>query len=325
VDWNDDGKKDIVTGENNGNIRIYLNTGTDASPAFSGYSLLQVGGSTFDTGDYSWIHVVDWNNDNLLDVLSGEEYGRIYLMLNEGSPGTPLFNSSVLLQDGVATLDVGERSSPTVTDWNGDGKKDLLSGNHSGYIYYYENKGTDANPSFSGWTSLYAGGSLLDVGFDAHPDVADWNNDGVIDILTGNGNGRVLYYEAMGFMSAATTSISASGGQINFALDAGAANGGRSYLLAGSLSGTDPGTLLPGGLATIPLNRDWFTDYILDRLNTTTFTNFWGMLDAAGVADALLNAPPLSSIWVGRTMHFAYALNNPWDFASNAVAIEIVP
>lgn len=35
--------------------------------------------------------------------------------------------------------------------------------------------------------------------------------------------------------------------------------------------GTAPGTLLPGGLATIPLNRDWFTNYVLARLNTHEF------------------------------------------------------
>jgi hypothetical protein len=27
----------------------------------------------------------------------------------------------------------------------------------------------------------------------------------------------------------------------------------------------------------------------------------------------------------GVTLSFAYALNNPWDFASNPVGIEIVP
>jgi len=80
-----------------------------------------------------------------------------------------------------------------------------------------------------------------------------------------------------------TTLPGNTGGTVDFALSAGLDNGGDNYLMAGSLSGTDPGTLLPGGLAVIPLNRDWFTDCILARLNSPTFTRFWGTLNVLGV------------------------------------------
>ncbi len=42
MDWNNDGKKDLVTGEREGYVRIYLNTGTDSSPSFSGFTYLQL-------------------------------------------------------------------------------------------------------------------------------------------------------------------------------------------------------------------------------------------------------------------------------------------
>ena len=49
-------------------------------------------------------------------------------------------------------------------------------------------------------------------------------------------------------------SISAnSGGQIEFSLVTGAQHSGRTYWLVGSMSGTTPGTSLPGGLS-VPLN-----------------------------------------------------------------------
>lgn len=115
-----------------------------------------------------------------------------------------------------------------------------------------------------------------------------------------------------------------SGGTIDFWIDGGVNNGDRNYLLCGSLSGTFPGTVLPGGLARIPLNRDWFTDYILVRLNQPVFTDFWGVLNVHGEATARLNAPPLPG-WAGTTMHYAFGVSDPWDFASNAVAVEIVP
>lgn len=46
ADWNGDGKKDLIVGQfDGGRIRLYLNTGTDAAPAFAGFSGLQAGGA----------------------------------------------------------------------------------------------------------------------------------------------------------------------------------------------------------------------------------------------------------------------------------------
>jgi hypothetical protein len=77
-------------------------------------------------------------------------------------------------------------------------------------------------------------------------------------------------------------------------------------------------------MVTLPVNWDVFTDFVLALLNTYVFSNFLGTLDATGMATAQLNAPPIPG-FAGITMHYAYALNNPWDFVSNPVAVEIVP
>ncbi len=45
VDWNNDGKKDLVVGQfKEGAICLYLNEGTDAKPVFGEFSLLAAGG-----------------------------------------------------------------------------------------------------------------------------------------------------------------------------------------------------------------------------------------------------------------------------------------
>jgi hypothetical protein len=59
-------------------------------------------------------------------------------------------------------------------------------------------------------------------------------------------------------------------------------------------------------------------------INTPFFTNFQGKLDEQGKGSTQLNLPPVPGT-VGVIMYFAYALNNPWDFVSNPVGIEIVP
>jgi hypothetical protein len=116
-----------------------------------------------------------------------------------------------------------------------------------------------------------------------------------------------------------------TGGQVNFTLDAGPDNAGRNYILLGGVTGTVPGTLLPGGFATLPLNWDPFTDLVMGLLNTALFSNFLGQLDGSGQGAAQLNSPALPSVAIGVTMHYAFTCNNPFDIASNAVAIEIIP
>jgi hypothetical protein len=206
VDWDNDGRKDLITGERSGRIKIYLNTGTDAKPAFSGFSYLQLSGSNFDCGYSSKPDIIDWNNDGKKDVLCGEDAGKIYLLINAGTDAKPVFTSSVLIRDGGRNLDVGGRASPIVADWNRDGKKDLIVGATSGELYYFENKGTDGGPEFAGSEPLTARfgawDMVIDVGYYSRPDVADWDNDGLMDILCGNRyydgtpTGGVWYFHA---------------------------------------------------------------------------------------------------------------------------------
>lgn len=45
VDWNEDGRKDLIVGQfSGGRIRLYLNRGTDAEPAFTDFTYLRAGG-----------------------------------------------------------------------------------------------------------------------------------------------------------------------------------------------------------------------------------------------------------------------------------------
>jgi len=104
----------------------------------------------------------------------------------------------------------------------------------------------------------------------------------------------------------------------------GASYQGRNYLVLAGVTGTSPGTPLPGGLATLPLNWDAVTDLVLQNVNFPAFANFLGVLDANGQAQATLTVADLPLSTVGFILHFAYACNNPWDFVSNAASIKVV-
>jgi hypothetical protein len=137
-----------------------------------------------------------------------------------------------------------------------------------------------------------------------------------------------FHYGAFTFPALQTDTLSipeTTGGVADFLLLAGSGNANRNYILLGSITGTDPGIPLPGGKVVLPLNWDSFTGIVLNLINTPIFSNFMSTLDGTGSAVATFNTLAPIPGAAGLTVHFAYALNSPWDFVSNPVGIDIVP
>lgn len=78
---------------------------------------------------------------------------------------TPVFLPAVYVNAGSSPIDVGYYASPFYYDWDGDMIKDLVTGQYSnGYIRFYRNIGTNANPQFgASFQYLYADGSPISV------------------------------------------------------------------------------------------------------------------------------------------------------------------
>ncbi len=183
-DWNEDGKKDIITGSDSGQVYVYLNTGTNAQPIFD--KPVKIPGA--EVMRLSDPYIADWNSDGKKDIIVGQASGEVSVFLNMGTNQSPLFAGEMKLNDG--SLDVGQYSSVSVVDWNGDGKKDLLIGNSRGNIYIFFNIGTDTSPRFldDGMKT-----SISVPGY-ATPFVADWNGDGKFDVVCGSSDGRVYIF-----------------------------------------------------------------------------------------------------------------------------------
>lgn len=115
-----------------------------------------------------------------------------------------------------------------------------------------------------------------------------------------------------------------SGGVIQFTLCGGPGSENREYILFASLSGTVPGTPLPGNLATLPLKWDAFSDLVIAFLNTPIFQNFTGTLDSQGKASAVLDTLGPVPVTSGLNLYFAFGLGKPWDFASNPIVVGIL-
>jgi hypothetical protein len=111
-----------------------------------------------------------------------------------------------------------------------------------------------------------------------------------------------------------------TGGSANLSLAAGGSHGGRSYGIFGSLSGSIPGTPLPGGLTTLSINWDWFTNILIGYDPSFTF----GSLNASGNAAECLTVPGPIQLTESINMRFAFCLAGPpWDFGSNWVNIVL--
>ena len=116
-----------------------------------------------------------------------------------------------------------------------------------------------------------------------------------------------------------------TGASVTIYLDAGPAHAGRQYIVAGGLSGSMPGTVLPSG-KILPVNRDWLTDYIYRNMGPPLFPGFIGLLDSQGRASAGLVIPGgLATPHAGETLTFAFTLTNGNDFVSNPVFLLIEP
>ena len=201
VYWDADARKDLLVGESLGGVRLFLNVGTDDNPTFDAGAPLQVGpgGSkvNIDVGYRATPTAVDWNNDGKKDLVVGALDGLIRVFINEGTDTAPEFLAQTLAQANGLSLDIGSRSSPDVLDLDGDGKKDLLTGNTAGELLFYKNLGVDDAPVFSGYSLVESDGVPINLAGTprSRPFVCYWTDDAYLDVLIGAGDGKVHLYQ----------------------------------------------------------------------------------------------------------------------------------
>ncbi len=128
------------TSPNTGNVRIYINQGTNVAPVFGNYSVVYAGSGQLYKYRANPV-VYDLDTDGLKDLIVGCDDGRVYFYKNIGTNAAPVFAATydtLKTQNGLA-IDAGYGSRIHFVDWNGDGDLDLLISGFDGYIEYYEN------------------------------------------------------------------------------------------------------------------------------------------------------------------------------------------
>ena len=142
VDWNNDGKNDLVVGAYDGKIHIFINEGTNADPDFWYETFAQENGSDLIVPTLrSSPVVIDLDGDGKKDILAGNTEGQLLFYSNVGTDSSPEFSGYTLIEaDGnvIDLMGAGDaRSRPFVCDWNDDGIADILVGAGDGKVYLF--------------------------------------------------------------------------------------------------------------------------------------------------------------------------------------------
>ncbi len=143
----------------------------------------------------------DVNGDGLPDLVIASPLGLLYWYPNIGRKGAPAFDHGRLVQTYL-----GPAARIHVADWNGDGKPDLIFGNVDGEVNVLLNLGSGGEPRWvqsmckprymqggdiqKGCETLQAmvGQYPLSIGNYSAPFFADWNKDGIPDLIVGEGS-----------------------------------------------------------------------------------------------------------------------------------------
>ncbi len=205
-DYDGDGRKDLLVGTGSeGYVYFYQNINTDADPVLIAGVALSVGDSPLSVGIRATPYVHDWDEDGLNDLLCGDGNGNVHFFKNVGTAQSPSYADDSLIQAGGMLAQFGYRSAIRVCDWDGDGLKDLL-GSGSNNVSWCKNVGTNACPLLKAPVRLQSpipetGLADIDTGYRMRLEVVDWNDDGMVDLLIGDDEGYIFYYEGYHFGS----------------------------------------------------------------------------------------------------------------------------
>jgi hypothetical protein len=140
---------------------------------------------------------VDFDGDGIGDILSGSYDGDLYFFKGKGKGE---FAAPVKLQRDGQNINLGGSSTVFAADWRGTGRLDLLIGNMRGDVFLLSNDGTNAKPAYGAPQKLEAGGRPIRGPHhgDSQPIAADWDGDGLLDLIVGWGDGSVVWYRNVG-------------------------------------------------------------------------------------------------------------------------------
>ena len=222
LDMDGDDDMDLILGDVSfNNLNLLVNGGDNQNANMisvnQNFPLGNGSNVSADISSFPAAFYLDVNNDNIRDLVvspntenNSENFESIMMFVNAGEDNSPLFQytQNDFLQNN--TLDFGSGAYPAIIDYNNDGLKDLIIGNYgyfsnsnpSSQIALLINIGSETEPNFEVVDRDFSGlGTIpLDTILNQSvkgifPTVADLDNDGDIDLIIGDSNGKLHFFK----------------------------------------------------------------------------------------------------------------------------------
>ncbi len=216
-DLDGDGLDDLIVGDFGGKFRWYHNTGTASEPAYESKGFIQAGDVDAEVNIYCCIgsqaRFCDLDGDGIRDMIANSyDPGHCYLF--RGLPNNRFAAREELLDKAGVPI----RSAPIqkqhyqsfgsffeAVDWDDDGDLDLLIGCFDGTVKLRLNEGNAKTPEFAAENvDIDAAGEPLKVNAHFCPVVADWDGDGLWDVIAGSDDGSVTFFRNAGTKTSPT-------------------------------------------------------------------------------------------------------------------------
>jgi len=216
ADFDGDGDLDLICGDFVDSFTWFENIGTRTHPKYAAGRPLTYMGEPLRM-DLCMIvpTALDWDKDGDIDLVVGQEDGRVALVENTGKvvDGTPDFLTPKFFRQVADDVKFGVLVTPDSVDWDGDGDEDLICGNSAGYVGFIENLDDGNPPKWAAPVRLEANYQVIRImagpnGSIQGPceakwgyttlNVADWNHDGLPDIIVNSIWGKVAWYRNIG-------------------------------------------------------------------------------------------------------------------------------
>ena len=213
LDVDFDGHKDLIASPNESNNApnyeiawYYKNTNVSENPVFEFQQRDFLLETMVDFGTNAYPALVDVTGDGLLDLVvgntgytqdNGSLEASLFLFENTGTATNPEFT---LIDDDWLSFkqysSVTNSFQPAFGDLDSDGDLDILVGEDTGWLFYAENTAGAGNPM--AFSAVIPHWMDIDVGMLSSPAIADLNEDGKPDLLIGERNKELNYFQNIG-------------------------------------------------------------------------------------------------------------------------------
>jgi len=172
---------------NPGRIRCWSNEGSAAVFDLADLPVNDWEGLTTDLHPAPYFGDIDGDGDE--DMFVGDN-SSILFFRNNGTSKVADFDDTQKVPNwlGVSGYSV---YVPCVKDLDGDGDLDVVAGSIDGKFIYVKNTGCSTNAI---WASPVYGWKVFDLGDASAPELADIDNDGDLDLLSGCAAGNIYQY-----------------------------------------------------------------------------------------------------------------------------------